>query len=73
MRMSHLIGLVFGPQNTKREQVARELSQQEDMRNHDIQLFQSGTRRIARSSERLIETMNEAMSMMGDRGGKDHE
>lgn len=73
MKMSHLIGLVFGPQKNKREQVARELSQQEHLRNHDIQLFQSGTRRIARSSERLIETMNEAMSMMGDRGGKDHE
>lgn len=73
MKMSHLIGLVFGPDKNKREQIAREISQQEDIRNHDIQLFQSGTRRVAKSSERLIETMNEAMSMMGGQGGKDHE
>lgn len=73
MKMSHLIGLVFGPQKRKREQVAHELTQQEHIRNHDIQLFESGTRRVAKSSERLIETMNEAMSMMGGRGGKDHK
>jgi hypothetical protein len=73
MKMSHLIGLVFGPDKHKRERVAHEISQQENIRNHDIQLFESGTRRVAKSSDRLIETMNEAMSMMGGRSGKDNE